>query len=126
MLVNGDLVDDANSAIQDAYLAIRVTEEAGGNVAEAVTRLNEASHLASQGGEENLREAITLASLAKSLAQLIEQPTQIQLTNYYYQVGSILVVSIVALLFVRKYNDAIYYSIWASIRGKWRIEKNDS
>lgn len=124
--VRADLRGDADKAIEDAYVAILNTEKVGGNIDEALSRLNEASTLASIGGDENLNRAISLATLAQAYAlnQVIEQSAGKNPSIDYYQLGLVSVVCLAALFYVWKYGDAVYFSLWARVRGRWRLDKS--
>jgi|WetSurMetagenome_2_1015567.scaffolds.fasta_scaffold599224_2 hypothetical protein len=124
--VHADLRSDTDKAIEDAYVAILNTEKVGGNIDEALLRLNEASALAAMGGDENLKRAISLATLAQAYAlnQVIQQSAGKNPNFDYYQLGLVSVVCLAAFFYVWKYGDAVYYSLWAWVRGSWRLEKS--
>jgi hypothetical protein len=117
-----DLTDDAFKAIEEGYLAILNAEKVGGNVKVGIIMLNQASDLIAKGGEDNLRNAITLANGAKSLALSIEQNNRTEQIYAYSRLLVFLIISLVAILLIKKYGNRVYYSLWASTRGDWRIE----
>ncbi len=124
--VYADLMDDAIKAIEESYSAILNAEQAGGNVTVVIIMLNQASDLAVKGGDNNLRDAITLANEAKSLALTIEQTSRTEQIYTYFKVIAFLIISIISMILIKKYFNIVYYSLWASIKGDWRIEKNNS
>jgi len=122
-VVNADLTDDALKAIEDGYLSILSAEEAGGNVTVGVMTLNQAIDLISKGGEDNLRDAIALANEAKALGISTEQNSRTEQVYAYSRLLIFLIISFTAMILIRKYGNRVYYSLWASIKGDWRIEK---
>jgi hypothetical protein len=117
-----DLTDDAFKVIEEGYLAILNAEKVGGNVKVGIIMLNQASDLIAKGGEDNLRNAITLANGAKSLALSIEQNNRTEQIYAYSRLLVFLIISLVVMLLIKKYGNRVYYSLWASTRGDWRIE----
>lgn len=117
-----DLTDDAFKAIEEGYLAILNAEKVGGNVKVGIIMLNQASDLIAKGGENNLKNAITLANGAKSLALSIEQNNRTEQIYAYSRLLVFLIISLVVMLLIKKYGNRVYYSLWASTRGDWRIE----
>jgi hypothetical protein len=122
-IVCADLTDDALKAIEEGYLAILKAEQVGGNVKVEIIMLNQALDLAAKGGEDNLRDAITLAYDATSLARSIEQTSRTEQIYAYSGLLVFLIISFIAIIFIKKYGNRVYYSLWASIKGNWRIEK---
>ena len=118
-----DLTEDAIKAIEEGYLAILNAEQVGGNVKVGIIMLNQASELTAKGGEDNLTNAITLANGAKSLAFSIEQRSRTEQMFVYSGLLMFLIFSLIAMILIKKYGNRVYYSLWASIKGDWRIEK---
>ena len=121
--VHATLADDTLRAIEESYLVIHQAEQAGGDVEVAIMMLDQASRLVAEGSENSLRDAIILANEAKSLALSIEQTSR---TNIIYASSRLLVFLIISLLtmvFIRRYGNRVYFSLWASIKSYWRIEK---
>lgn len=122
-VVYADLTEDSFKEIEDGYVAIHNAEQAGGNVTVVIMMLNQALDIASRGNADNLIEAMTLAKEAKSLAILIEQTSKTEQIIVYFKLLVFLFICFMAMILIKKYGDLIYYSIWAKIRGNWRIEK---
>ena len=121
--VYADLTEDSLKAIEESYIAIQNAEKVGGDVDVLIMMLNQASDLNVKGGEDNLRDAITLANEAKSLALSIEQASRTEQIYAYSRLLVFLIISFIAIIVIKKYGNRVYYSLWASIKGDWRIEK---
>ncbi len=122
-IINAELTDDAYIAIEKSYLVILNTERVGGDVSVEIMMLKHASNLILKGGENNLNEAIILANKAKMLAFSIEESHRIEKIYDYIKLVVFLTVSFLAIIFIKKYGNTVYYSMWALIKGDWRIKR---
>jgi hypothetical protein len=125
-LVCSEMPEEAFTAIEESYIAILNAEKIGGNVTVLIIMLNQASELAVKGGEDDIREAITMANEVKDLALSIESSSRIRQIRSYSILVVFLTISILAMIFIKKYGDGVYFSLWASMKRNWRIKKYDS
>lgn len=122
-IVYANLADDTLELIEESYLAILEAEKVGGNITIPVMMLNQASELTSTGDENDLREAIMLANEAKALALSIEQVSRREQVYLYIRLFIFLTLSIIVIVLIRKYGNSVYYSLWATVKRNWRIER---
>ena len=125
-IVRSEMPEEAFTAIEESYIAIRNAEKVGGNVTVLIIMLNQASELAIKGGEDDIRDAITIANEAKNLALSIESSSRTRQIRSYSILVVFLTVSILTMIFIMKYGDGVYFSLWASMKRNWRLKKHDS
>ncbi len=126
-------VNDAQTAVHDAYKALLKADSAGADTGNLTNQLNVALNLTSEAqafSVSNPQEAKTLATQAQELAQNVTEQASTSKTNDFLRqpvvVGTIVAALLAVGVSVYFLGPKLYWKVWLRLRKNYRVRIKNS